>query len=486
MSPHRSSVGYTGILFAIYVIIYGSISCRIGRHWDEVLDFDGQAYDTYIAAGRWVTGIWRYMCGGWMPCCIPGFMAGIALAVLVYVQSSALGVHSARRRIVYGILYFSAIQWACMLRFSHQSDTVAIGMACATGAAVLCGRKGWRNMAGAWLLLTLALGCYQTLALYFSVFWLLLRTGRILRQEECPLREWLRVAGVSMAAVMAWAAVKSAMSAHLSREILDYVLHYQSTTNQWGSFTSIMDNHERVLCVAHYFKETVCNALGMGKETYPLFAASAIPLLLLLRRLWSSVHGWLRIEGLISVLVIWWLPFCMTLVMLSPMGFRAALAAPLSFAGLWVLATAGWNPQPRTAKLLLPVTGFLLVAAAATTVFMEAREEYRLHNGSIALLQKMDARAAACARQAALDKPRVLVLGHCRKAEKVLAGAYPVLAIGVLDWYASVYGFSHIKMGHAEDRDRHAAVYSTMPCWPAEGSVAADGGEIIIRIGDDE
>lgn len=476
----------TAVLFAVYLVIYVSICMRFGRHWDEVLDYDGGAYDTYIAAGRWVTGSWRYLCGNWMPCCIPGVLAGLVLACLVPVQARQLGIQGNWRLLAYGVLYFVSVQWAHMLKYSFLSESVAIGMACATGAAVLCGRKGWRNMAGSWLLLTIALGCYQTLALYFAVFWLLLRTGRILRQEECPLREWLRLAGVSMAAVMAWAAVKSAMSAHLSKETLDYVLQYQASSNQWGAFISTLDNHDRILCVVYYFKETVCRALGMGKESYPLFAASAIPLLLLLRRLWRSVHGWLRVEGMISVLVVWWLPFCMTLLMLRPMDFRTALAAPLSFAGLWLLATAGWKPQPRTTKLLLPVTGFLLVATAAGTVFMDAQEEYRLHQGCINFLNQVEHRASTCAQQAGLSKPQIMVLGNRRDKDEAFAGAYPIFTAIVMHWYTKAYGFNNIRRGDMEDMSRHAAMYATMPCWPEEGSVAADGGEIIIRIGDDK
>lgn len=470
--------------YLLYLLIYGSISLRLGLHWDEVLDFDGSAYGTYMAAGRWLTGLLRALTGGSESCWLPGFLGGLILCSLVCNLARTLGLHDAWKRWAFIILYLGCVQWASMLHFSFLIEAIALGMYFASAAAWLCHcKEGWKSGLAAALLLALAIGAYQTLAMYFGVAWLLLRLLELRRHPETySLRPWVRMACVSIAGVALWLGIHKVVLCFLSQETLDYVQGYQNAISQWPVFLSDMGMHDRMLCLAHYFKLSLAGALGMGEESYWLFATALLPLAGIVWHALRNHKGWQRLEGCGVALLIWWLPFCMSLFLLTQQGFHTCLAAPLSFAGLWMVWLAGARIQDRHRPLLW-VVGCVIVAAASVSVYRDAKEEAALHRNSISLIAAMQEAGQSCAQAANLPQAPVIVLAHLENREKPFCGAYPMVAgTGCMNWYCKAYGMNGIRMGDAQDMQRHRACWEGMPSWPEGGSVKSDGGEIIVKI----
>ena len=467
--------------YAIYLLVYASVSLRMGLHWDEVLDYDGSAYNTYVAAGRWLTGAWRACTGSMEPAWLPGFTGGLVLSALACIQSRMLGLNDAWKRWAFIILTLASVQWASVLRYSFLSESVAIGMFCATVAAWLCFKPGWKSGVAAALLLGVALGAYQTLALYFGVAWLLLRLLKLRRGEEAySLRPWMRMACISACGIAVWYAVHRVSLLFVPQEALDYVQLYQEGMSQWGTILSPGPLAEKAMCLAHYFKASVCNALGVGEGTYWLFATSALPLV---GTIWQALRekaGLPCWEQCLDALLIWWAPFSLTAVLLSGQGFHTALAAPLSFAGLWMVWLAGARLEKRRVYTLA-IVGAGLVAAGAAAVYARAREEARLHRNSLALITAMQERGTACARAAGQPEAPIVVLADIPKDATDFCGAYPKVMSGCMGWYCRAYGIENMRMGTVADKERHKACYEAMPSWPAEGSVKLDGGEVIIK-----
>lgn len=470
---------------AVYVTVYGTICLRLGRHWDEVLDFDGSAFDTYMAGGRWFLGAWRYLTGSWEPLAVSAFVAGLVISCLLVLQGKCMGLRHSWQKTAYIVLYMGCIQWGAMLHFSMMVEAISIGMCCASAAAWLCHcKEGWKSGLGAALLLALAIGAYQTLAMYFGVAWLLLRLLELRRHPEAySLRPWVRLACVSIAGVAVWLSVHKVVLCFLSQETLDYVQGYQNAISQWPVFLSDMGMHDRMLCLAHYFKLSLAGVLGMGEESCWLLATALLPLAGIVWHALRNHKGWQRLEGCSVAMLIWWLPFCMSLFMLTQQGFHTCLAAPLSFAGLWMVWLAGARIQDRHRPLLW-VVGCVIVAAASVSVYRDAKEEAALHRNSISLIAAMQEAGQSCAQAANLPQAPVIVLAHLENQEEPFCGAYPMVAgTGFMNWYCKAYGMNGIRMGDAQDMQRHRACWEGMPSWPEGGSVKADGGEIIVKIG---
>ena len=468
--------------YAIYMLVYASVCLRTGQHWDEVLDYDGSAYGTYIAAGRWLTGAWRAFSGSWEPAWLPGFASGLVLCALVCAQADMQGLRDAWKKWAFIILYFGSIQWASMLHYSFLVESIAVGMCCATAAAWLCFKPGWKSGIAAALLLGVALGAYQTLALYFGVAWLLLRLLSLRRNSATySLLPWIRMACISASGIAVWFAVHRVSLLFVSQDALDYVQQYQEGMSQWGTILSPGPVAEKVMCLAHYFKASVYNALGVGSSTYWLFATSVLPLVGII---WQARRGSAvlpRWEQCLDALLIWWAPFSLTALLLSGQGFHTALAAPLSLAGLWMVWLAGARLQKRHVYTLATI-GAGLVAAGAAAVYAQAREEAGLHRNSIALVTAMQERGAACARAAGQPEAPIVVLADIPKEAADFCGAYPMVAgTGCMNWYCRAYGIQNMRMGTGDDKKRHKACYEAMPSWPAEGCVRMDGGEVIIK-----
>lgn len=469
--------------YAIYLLVYTSICLRIGLHWDEVLDFDGSAYDTYIAAGRWLTGTWRAFSGSWEPVWLPGFASGLVLCALVCAQASMLGLRDAWKKWAFIILYFGAVQWASILHYSFLVESIAIGMCCATTAAWLSHKPGWKCAVAAVLLLAVALGAYQTLALYFGVAWLLLRLLQLRRRpEEHNILPWVRMACISIAGVAIWFGIHKLLLGTISQETLDYVQGYQGRTTQWGSGVTEHGTVTQILCYLHYFKYTVIAALGIGRETYWLFATALLPLGGLIHHALRRASGMLRVEQCFIALLICWLPFCMSLLALTPQGLHTALSAPLGFAGLWMVWLAGARlPKRHTAILCLLGVG--IIGAAAITVLREAQREASLHKNSIELITTMKEKGRACAADADMPQAPIIVLADMQYETTPFCGAYSIVAgSSCMDWYCRAYGITGIRIGGSEDMQRHRACWEEMPSWPQEGAVKEDGGEIIIKV----
>lgn len=477
-----STTGLYLVVLAIYLVIYASISLRIGRHWDEVLDFDGSAFNTYTAGGRWLTGAFRYLTGAWEPPAVSDFVSGAVVSLLVTLQCRGAGLKQTWREIAFVVLYMGCIQWASMLRYSIMVESVAIGMCCATAAAWLSFKPGWKSAVAAVLLLAVAIGAYQTLALYFGVAWLLLRLLKLRRgQGEYSMQPWWRMACISAGGIAVWYAVRCATLLSVPQEALDYVQNYQTGMTQWDLVLSCAPMTEKAMCIVHYFMVSVYNALGVGPSTYWLFAASILPLVGIIWQALRGSAGWRRWEQCAIALVIWWLPFCLSLLLLSSQGLHAALAAPLAFAGLWLIWLSGAKLERRHVPALCLMAA-AIIAAAAYNVYTQAVEEAGLHRNTIALIGEMKERGRACALEAGLPDAPVVVLTELKDKTSPFLGAYPiVMGTGCMDWYCTAYGIKGIHHGSEEERDAHREAYDVMPSWPQKGSVRMDQGSVIIK-----
>lgn len=476
----RNDVGRNVLAaYFLYLVVYGSVSLRMGLHWDEVLDFDGSAYGTYMAAGRWLTGAWRALTGSWEPVWIPGFVGGLILSALVCAQAGMLGLGERWKRWAFIIIYFASVQWASMLSFSFLTESVVVGMGCATLSAWLCFKSGWKSAVGAAVLLTIALGAYQTLAMYFGVAWLVLRLLNLRRNPEgYSLKPWARMACIALGGMIMWKGIHILTLPFVSQEDLDYVQQYQGSITQWGDFGKYSVKLQ-ILGVLHYFKYSVLCAIGIGKESYWLFATALVPMSCLLYQSVRHFQKWARWESCVNLLLIWWLPFCTSLLVLTAQPFRAALAAPLSLAGLWALWLMGIQVQQRHIRIMC-ILGLCVIGTASATVCHKAVTEAKLHHNTIKLLQSIQAEGREYAQTAGCpDAPIVIIPSKADRTAPKCAEFYPV---GIFGWYCRAYGIQGVRLGTKQEVAKYRERVMVLPPWPAPGCIVEDQGIIIIVI----
>lgn len=470
-------------IFFIYLVIYGSVSLRLGRHCDEVLDFDGRAYAVYAAGGRWFLAGFRYVTGTWETPAVSAFISGALIALLVTVQSCYAGFKRHWMKLAFAVLYFSCIQWGVMLKYSHMAEALAIGMWCATAAAWLCFKPGKKFAVGAALLLAAALGAYQTLAMYFGVAWLLLRLLKLRREQgEYSFRPWWRMASIAAGGIVVWYAMYRVSLAFVPAETQDFVRSYQSGLTQWNQEFFSHDLKLQILCLLHYFRISLANAVGVGDDIYWLFSTSLLPLIGIIWQAWRNNTGWRRWEQCLDAPLILWVPFSLTALLLSDQGFHSALAAPLSFSGLWMV----WLANAKLERRHIPVLCLLstvMIAAAACKLYKQARDEVSLHRNTISLITTMQERGRACAQAAGYPDAQIVVLAEVEDQNAPFLGAYAYVIRGIgLDWYCTAYGIPGIRQGSGEERAAHRAAYEEMPPWPHDGSVRMDQGSVIIKV----
>lgn len=157
------------LFLSAYLFVFMPMLFRFGYHWDERLDFDGTATDTYLANGRWMQALLRYLLGEGVHPWTTSFLACMILPYATVLQCKLYQWEDILHDVIFGCLTIVMYQYAFVMQYSHQSDVTAIGMLLMTFSAILLTDKGWSFKTVLALITTFtALSIYQTTGLYLA------------------------------------------------------------------------------------------------------------------------------------------------------------------------------------------------------------------------------------------------------------------------------------------------------------------------------
>lgn len=157
------------LFLAAYLFVFMPMLFRFGYHWDETLDFDGTATDTYLANGRWMQALLRYLLGEGAHPWTTSFLACLILPYATVIQCKLYQWEDILHDVIFGCLTIVMYQYAFVMQYSHQSDVTAIGMLLMTFSAIPLTDKGWSFKTVLALITTCtALSIYQTTGLYLA------------------------------------------------------------------------------------------------------------------------------------------------------------------------------------------------------------------------------------------------------------------------------------------------------------------------------
>lgn len=477
-------IGY----FAIYLFVYFPLCLRNGLHWDEMFDVAGAANGTYVAAGRWMLALYRYVLGlGYMPS-VSGIVAGVYISAALVLQVRLLGVENTVGCATYGALYIGCVQWATQLQYSHQSDAVAFALLLATVAVYLYRRGGARNVFVASLLVVCACAVYQTTMLYLVVllFAVMLRgvgNDRALSRELLRGMIFLFCSGC-VYLVSRWVAM---MLPVLTEQDVSYTNAVQLNMSKWPEIAGAPTMEEKcslwMMYTVCYIKVILKNLLGMKYEGQWVYATTIVPVCCLLWRLGVKERSLLKVTLLVGV---WVVPFAMALVVMTDQGARTSLAEPLACACVWMLwVSQGWF-RGKLQWVLIVFAG-VVVLKGSYRVAVIAEDESNEYASKMNNLIQLNARLVSAAENAKLLMPQFVYFGEvsvsahnfyaCRWEKRYDDKVLMRLPDGRFPGELTV----QLRRATAEEQLRLGQFVEGMPVWPAPGAVSVCGETVVVR-----
>ena len=464
--------------FFIYLVVHFALFSREGPHWDEILDWQGGATDTYLISGRFGTYVYRLVLGeGAMPW-LAAIISGLFISAAVLLQTRLLKLKGILLCVAYAGIYLACNQWCTQLVYSFQCDSVALGLLwCTLSITCLIEKRRW---GWATFFLFLALGTYQSLGLYWAVLW----AAVILKNNTIRMGDFILAGGVCIMGLAAYFIANKLFIMVVSppAETIAYVQGYQKSLSDWYNMPKY-PLHLQILGLLHYFKSSVCQAFGIGERFYPAVCTAVIPMTLLIVRYLRNEEAMLtRLVRCLLVLLVWFAPYILSFVMLSETGARVCLAAPVSLASLWILLISEYAFSARSMA-----TGFILLLGlllkSAYTNCIKARDDAFAHDLAVRQLEDITAFARHIAYDEKLYDYEVVIVFDLTKAvssKECLVPAY--LTNGVLNWYAEHYRLDKMRIATAEEVKMVELSASGVAVWPDVRCVRIDKNKIFITL----
>lgn len=468
--------------FAVYLFIYLLVNLyvlvRPSFHWDEILDWCGQATDTYLVAGRWGCYAYRTLLGeGCFPI-VAGLMAGVYISLAIILHTHMLRLHGVLEKLVYAFVYVACNQWASQLVYAFLADAVALGLLFATLSvyALVCCKR----VTIAVVFLVLAMGMYQSVALYFGVLW----AAVSLSQNETELKQLIRFILVSCGGVIGYFVVQKLcmLLIPVPQETIDYVTGYQATTSNWPlALKSPL--YTKFLCAQFYFRQSLAHACGFGEYLNLVTASAMIPMVLLVvRYARSGACAVAKICKIALVLIIWYSPFVFTFLMLGFPGERVWVAAPVSVAALWVLFLKEYSVSRRV-WAVVAILALTMVFKATYSNGVNARKEAYEYHTSIDQLKLIHAEARIMAIEADIDSPEIILIsnvsGKCHSNAYLLPHAFQS---GVISWYADHYHLGSLRWALDSEMPAYSHLLTALPEWPHPKSMTIVNGNVVVKV----
>ncbi len=446
---------------------------------DELVDFLGGHLKSYRAHGRWFIALWRWCIGIGPNSTAAGLTAGALLSLSLIVLTKSLQITNLYEKLAFGAIYLIHFQFAYVMEYSYQSDVTAFGLLCVALASCIIQSKTKSSLLSATVLLAIALSIYQALLFNFCIIILVhlyrltvhgqwTRTGKyILKTAACCVLAYILHA-ISRKIVVALV--------YTDPVILRACLAYQADFNVAAkigleNLTGLAGQAFHTLC--EFFRNAILPTKFPGEWFY---SSAIIPLILLGTSLFKGAattpQKWCSFLLLIAI---WIFPFVLMLIFLNPdcMDVHNRLGESLSLACLWTLAipTIRWS-QRKMALFAIILGVATLKAANYTNAISNARRAE--FEARLAAFKQMEFEAARVAADSGIPITRenIILFFH--------TGSNYYLHNHMGDYPAIIY----MSMARtAEELKMHREILDSMPFWPANGSIKAHNGKVIIKTG---
>lgn len=473
----QNGVFWLVVYFLMYILVYFPMCNRHSLHQDEVLDWQGQAIDTYLVAGRWALYLFRIVFDAGCHMLTAGLISGVLLSAALVIHTHMLGVHSSFAKLAYGALYMSCSQWGSILEYRIMCDAVAFALFGATVAGYLWYKE--KNLMPAALILAFSLGVYQTAGIFFFV----LCAVCLIRHR---LMNWYMIRRFLFICILGlgvYVLVQKLMMAivPIPQETLDYVLGYQQSVTQWEPFGQL-DFSAKFLFILHYAKNTLIDALGFGKNSSLADATVSIAALLLVLHEFRSRNRGSACLCSALILFVWYVPYVLPLITGTEIGERVQLAAPLRTSSFWCLVASFYAINGR----LIPVLGAgicFLLFKSSYRMSSYVRDKDTAYLQGVKELQRIYDTSQHLARTNQLGNCEIIILGRPAAVPDTSNDFLSQLVHSRTgSWYMKHYNMPMLRFASGGDALRYENEARDMPSWPAPDSIRCVHGRVIVKL----
>ena len=501
LEQNKKNIVFLMSFFAMYVIVYGYMSLRLGLAVEEAT-YIYKDWPILLSNGRWGVQLFRFITQ--TECYLPyaaGILSGIFISAAILIQTYLLKISSSTGRFIYAALYIGCEQWAHQLRYSNQSHAVALGLLLASTAIYLIyNKKGWKSYLLSSGALCLAFSVYQTVGVYAIALVTAVELQKTLTEHYSPfLLRCIKTTSAICIAVILYYCINLAIISfvNIPEATITMVEKYQQNMTGWSDIAKLGVKNIAYQFVNLGIKTPFFSITCQNYQGQLIVASALLPACLII--IYAIKHfGLCRKSILITILVlsVLYIPFTASLLLGKHLPIRVELSNPIPAACLWSLAFSIISRVSiQRAQLAFMSVGIFALIWASCRVSEIGRDERWSYNRGAAELHMMQLRGQQAAINSGLVDCRIVLLGKPRPIPDQL---YDIKTTGLMGnetltdllrypgWvtkYARYLRLSRIFEGTQEDMNAHLATFKEMPIWPADGSVRVSNNEVIIKIG---
>ena len=497
------------VVAAIFYIIYGSWLFNFSGTVDDVM-LNNREW-IYLTNGRWCSWIIKTIFGNGPQYPHGGILSGIMLAAAAVCQMDALGIKSRWQRITYSVIFLAIPQNIPNVSLWCLNACFSFGIFFASLSAWALLKKPEHSVTVSTILLTAALGCYQSLLIYFLVVLLASVLISYVREREMDhAMVAKKVIWVVVIALITYFAVYKIGRMFAPAHWLRVADAYQEGIVGWHevSFSNFSGMVDYIVKYAVTLPLSRFLMLGHGKWLVGSGLVCALAIAVHYMRNKQRKKCCLVTLGVLALNL---LPFAFCPVLLSNLGVAARLmiAQPAATASIWVITAIIYTPKLLPHRNACALAIVFIVLQATWNSGEASRNRLFRYERALEELRDMYMLGRMEAMRHGLNECDILLCGrnqyYCNSvnmhpksrfvfdftnifADIDTASTYFfILSRGSQYHPLTFASFLRIpkrfRVISSEEKAEHAETLTDMPSWPADGSIRADGKVVLIKIG---
>lgn len=494
---------------AIFFIIHGAWLFNFHGCIDDVILED--QFWLILARGKWAGWLFKTAFSHGPNYPYGAIFYGITISGAALLQCQALGLHQTWQKVAYAMLLLCSNQEISNIRLWVQNDVYALGIFASSAAAYFLSLEEDRKWMYAMPMLTISLGCYQTIGTYFFALFLAILLLRYLRARKAGIQQLIvRCAVTIILSLLLYFGINKCMTllVPVPENFKSIAEAYESSLSGWGVFERA-DSVQKLHIFAHFgAMQPLLHFFEIRNGNW-LFLSTLLPLIgvtiFLVKG--QKIKEAATVASIGSLII--YIPFAFAPILLHHIAFegRMMIAVPVCTACLWGVAFIAMEDYFRRH---MHAYGLILVLTGVHALYLSgesARNSMFLFDRATEELRDMYMLARVEAKQHQLNDCDFLFCGivppNPRRTDiqSLCSTTYNLREGTALSFiFPSAYGTNNCflrkyssfmrigqRMRSATETElaKHASKLHQMPSWPADGSVAADGNVVLIKLGDE-
>lgn len=484
-------------LFIIYALVFYIVNAGFCFNFFGYVDdmFVGSKELIYLANGRWCAWIIKFLLG-YGPAYPHGVIfMGLMLSLSIVFQVSVLRIRGKWAKIAYGVILICAPENAANISLWCMNTAFGVGiLAASISMWYLTYSSSRKRLLFSCCLLTISLGCYQSLGTIFGAL-------VVCRLIICYIRNDIN-------AVCRLA--KNAAFVVLVSLFAYYIIYYIFREFAPATSTTVADNYQNGIVGWEVFshgamatlKVLVINAvinplkhmLSMedGRWMICVCGASIIAILV------HYIKQGLAKQGMViafAMLVLLQIPYVFCAILLSHIGLQSRLmiSLPVVVSFIWVITYCVFQSKlSRYNSMCFAVLSFTFVVAIFNTGEY-IRDRYYKYERAMEELREMYMMGRVEAIRNGMNECDILLCGKPgkRDANDSLEMNADRACSMILAIPSVIPGFerflripSRMRVLNNEETIEYGSKLEAMPSWPADGSISSSGNVILIKVGE--